>query len=75
LRRIATTTILVVGSEREPMPCMPDLTPTSLAAAVHGLWHAISSEGAKKLKLFLKNVAHHGWAMKKFLGPRKLSTL
>jgi len=34
--------------------------------------HAISSEWAEKLKLFLKNVVHHGWATKKSLGSRKL---
>jgi len=33
-----------------------------LARAMHGPWHA------NNLKHFLKNVAHHGWATKFFLG-------
>jgi len=28
----------------------------------HGPRHAISSEGANKLNISLKNVAYHGWA-------------
>jgi len=48
--------------------CSPKLTEKK--HILHGPRHAISSEGAKKLKPFLKNVAHYGWATKKILGSR-----
>jgi len=39
---------------------------------VHEPRHAISIEGAKNLKLFLKNVAYHWLGDKKVLSSRKL---
>jgi len=44
------------------------LFPYNYRLILHGPQHAISSEGANKLKLFLKNVAHLGWATKKIFG-------
>jgi len=37
---------------------------SSTLSSKHGPRHAISSEGPKKIKTFLKNVAHHGWGTK-----------
>jgi len=52
------------------------IKPISVIKRFHEPKHAISSEGANKLKLFLDQnyVAHHGWATKKFWVLEALKT-